>query len=144
MTAIERLEALLDEKDEEISKLSEKVEELETDLRGVRDGWARHTELPQEQTLPVPRLELSYSPEDPSDGWGSYVVLYRMVYRHFLGHCVSVPLGQTRISGRSYRDPPLRDGKLDFPHRDGAHIKADMVSLGFPGFAICGDRVEPL
>lgn len=82
MTAIERLEGLLDEKDEELRELREQIRDLEARLEGVRDGWTIHVDLPKEQTLPVPRLELVFEPtgSEPAP-WQSWVIYYRLVYR---------------------------------------------------------------
>ncbi|MGK3995028.1 hypothetical protein [Sorangium sp. So ce1024] len=146
MTAIERLESLLNNKDEEIEGLESKIEDLEWKLRVAEGGWTAHEKLEAEQSLPVPRLELVYVPLGERKGyeWSRYEVLYRLVYRHLLGHAMAVPFSRTEISGGSGDGPPIRKGKLDLPFRDGAHICNDMGQLKLPGFAVCGERVDDL
>ena len=142
MTAIERLEALLNEKDEEIEKEEARADAAEERLAGIRGGWMVHVTLPAEQSLPVPRLEVVYD-NDGDETWREYVVIYRLVYRHFLGHCVGVPLGKTTIRGGVGR-APIFDGKVDLPFRDGQHIRSDARHLSLPAFAICGAVVDPI
>jgi hypothetical protein len=145
MTAIDRLEVLLDEKDARIGELEKNVERLEAALAHSESGWCLHSEIKEEQVLPVPRLELVYEPRGKQAGreWTRYVVTYRMVYRHLLGHCVAVPLGETTFSG-GVSSTPMQDGRLRLPLRDGAHICHDMAALGMPGFAVCGEHVDDL
>ena len=136
--AEERLLELLDTKDTEIDQLTEQVEELKQLARGRYGAWTMHEKLPEDQPLPVPRLEMAWEHEDE---W-HVVVLYRLVYRHLLGHCVGVPFGHTRVSGSGVQ--PLRYGRLDLPFRDGAHIRHDAESLNLPAFLIYEDHVETL
>jgi hypothetical protein len=143
-TAIERLEGLLNEKDAEIENLSKQVEDLEERIRGIRSGWMEHKELPRTQTLPVPRLEMLY---EPIHGWSDYETIYQLVYRHFLGHCVAIPLGRTSINSSSWKnaEPPMDElGRPHLPFRDGAHIKSDAKHLNVPAFVILGDKVTDL
>lgn len=100
-------------------------------------SWTDHLELSAVQVLPVPRLEMIFQEASNCE----HVVFYRMVYRHFLGHCVGVPLGETKVSGSA---GVLRFSGLSIPIlpvRDGAHIKNDMIELGFRGFVCFQDRV---
>lgn len=150
----ERLCELLDQKDAEVDELADKLRRAENIIEGDGLAWARHIELPAEQTLPVPRLEMVYEPS-ARVGWAEYKVRYRMVYRHLLGHCVAVPMGETKISGgHSARAPidrePGRDWadgariRIDLPFRDGVHMRHDARHLNLPAFAIVGDVVETI
>lgn len=143
MTAIKRLEEALNQKDEEIEALHEENRALEQKVSGAEGGWALPVKLPSEQTLPVPRLEMVYEQIDPGSWW-EVRTLYRLVYRHLLGHCVAVPLGETTIRGGSGEGPPIRNGKIDLPFRDGAHIRCEARTLRLPAFAVCGDVVQPI
>lgn len=145
MDTIKRLEELLDQKDARIEALESEIEKLENQLREAESGWCLHTKLDRKQELPVPRLEIVYRPLGEREGyeWSSYETVYRMVYRHLVGDIMSVPLGRTEICGHG-SGPPLRDGRLRLPFRDGAHICSDMAHLRLPGFAVCGDHVDDL
>ena len=144
MTLEERLSALLDEKDDVIAERDQKIEELERSLRGVEDGWAAHRDAPKEQSLPVPRLEMELTKvSDFAMEWE-----YRMVMRHFLGHCVIVPLGFTTSTGSVGDQWPPRERGLDnkvrmrLPYRDGCHFNHDTKALGWPAFMVCDGVVE--
>lgn len=145
ITAVERLEGLLDKKDSELSEKSERIDELEGHLEHVKGGWTLHLKLPREQTLPVPRLEVVFEPRGWKDHeWCDYVALYRMVYRHFLGHCVAIPIESTKVQ-RSLNEIPLGpNGKIELPFRMGAHVAHDAAHLKLPAFAVVMDRVEPI
>ena len=141
-TAIERLEETLNQKDEEIETLRALNSELEQQVRESEAGWSLPVKLSGAQTLPVPRLEIVYVQDDP-ESWASWRTLYRLVYRHLLGHCVAIPLGETAIRGGGDA-PPIRSGKIDLPFRDGAHIRTEARTLRLPAFAVCGDVVESI
>lgn len=132
LTAVERLEELLNERDERIAEL-----EAEAEAKKLVEDWAwvRHTQ-PAETDLPVPRLEMRWTQRDQ---W-NWVARYGLVYRHFLGHLVHVPFGETTRNGSGARSP-ITEGKVDTPFRDGAHIACDAARLKLPAFAICGDVV---
>ena len=63
LTALDRLEGLLDAKDRELAEARAKVDELEGRLRSAELGWAMPVELPEHADaaarLPVPRLEIA-------------------------------------------------------------------------------------
>jgi hypothetical protein len=139
MTALERLEKLLDDKDRLIAELEERVRVL-TDESERTWEWARHRLLEDDSALPVPRLEIRC--RNLGDWW-NWEWLYGIVYRHLTGTVVFVPLGHTKVGGDGR--PPIRgDGSIRLPFRDGAHIYHDMKQLELPGFAILEDKIEPL
>jgi hypothetical protein len=135
-TAIERLESECNRLEAEASALRAKLSEHES-TEAWR--WTRHQRHDSDGGLPVPRLELRWEPIDER-GY-NWRALYSLVHRHFLGHYVTVPMGETRVGGMR---EPLRDGEVDLPFRDGVHIKHDMRELNVPGFAIYGDHVTKL
>ncbi len=139
-TTIEYLTEQLNERDAEIEELTRAVDLLEQTLRGAKSNWTLHTRLSNEQTLPVPRLEIVFQP-DEQEGWGRYDAIYRLVYRHEQDFIIGVPLGRTTVE--SMRDePPITNDRIDEPRRDSAHIRRDSISLGLPAYVVLGDRVE--
>lgn len=156
LTALERLTEQLDAKDAELEELRSKLEEIED-----RDAyqWTRHRRIPKGDdlpNLPVPRLQIRYIPLTDGAGrsdWYSYSAVYELVYRHFLGRAeighdddpdlLAIPLSTTRINGGGGR-PPIREGRIDLPFRDGTHIVSDADHLKLPMFVICGDVVQPV
>ena len=109
---------------------AEKAEgELEFLRAAMKHGWT----IPRESNedilggqLPVPRLQLRAAVDD----YWSYVWWYELVYRHRLGHFVSIPLGNTRCNGGK----PGWSG----PFRDSAHAASDGKQLGLLVFVIIG------
>lgn len=148
---VERLQELLDAKDEEIDGLREERDNLKRIVNDDPFSWA-FLDKPSGRDLPVPRLEIEWTP-DEEWGWSKATAIYRLVWRHFLGDIVSTGLSRTvRTSGiGAHGQPPInprtfthRPGKIELPRRDGAHICHDMAQLKLPGFAICGEHVDDL
>jgi len=138
MKTLKRLEQMLDQKDE-------RIEELETELQKLTDEsertweWARHRTLKTNpDNLPVPRLEMRWH-QETEDGYLQRYD-YSLIYRHTLGHLVMIPLGQTRTQGGK-GPPPIYNGQLYTPFRDGVHICNDSQQLGIPAFCIIGDKI---
>ncbi len=140
-TALERLEKLLDDKDEQLLELQRKLDDTERALQGDT-GWYRHVvyedpaKAPNPE-LPVPRLEIRWS--EPDDGKHESEAIYSLVYRHLVGHIVFVPLGKTGSSGAIV--DLVRGQVVKTPFRDGCHFANEMRQLKLPGFVIAGDRV---
>lgn len=129
-TAIERLEQLLNEKDEELARFNE-AEEYEKDEAAW--SWTQHRERKGDDGLPLPRLEIRCEPlDDKRYNWTWY---YSLIYRHFLGEIIEVPMGQTRCNGRFPKDP-----FQDMPFRESAHIYHDMNELGLPAYSVIGEN----
>lgn len=141
MKAIERLAEQLDEKDQ-------RIEELEEELQKLKDEsewdwkWARHKTLKENQdNLPVPRLEMRWHKES-DDGYLTRWD-YKLIYRHTLGHLVAVPIGQTKSQGGN-GTPPIYNGEISTPFRDGVHICQDSGHLGIPAFCVVGNKIARL
>lgn len=65
MDAIERLTQMLDQKDEELEKKDHQISELESRISFGVD-WMVHQFQPEEEdTLPIPRIELAQMLEEP-------------------------------------------------------------------------------
>jgi len=145
-TVEERMAGLLDAKDAELDQLRTKIEVLQDKLDDEKWRWARHTKA-AEDALPVPRLEIRYRRVSGTwrnpDAWETKEACYNLVYRHLVDGIVTVPLGLTRVDGGTGA-PPVVNGEVVLPYRDGAHIYHEMMTLGLPGFAICGDVVTDL
>lgn len=133
MTAIERLEALLDEKDAEIRELES--EKADRDY-GERWGWMRQKKSDEAEGLPVPRLEIRWR---KLNDW-ERLAEYSLVYRFFLGEVIRIPISMTKQSG----GPVVHGAMVETPFRDGAHIRHDMRQLNLPGYAICDGLVTKL
>lgn len=136
-SAADKLAQLLEDKEQELQKLRDEIEESRD---SVLWKWTRHKEISETQTLPVPRLEIWLDEEESDDYNKTWV--YRMIHRHFLGHCVAIPLGETKQGGGNKRTgQPL----LYFlPLRDGSHIRHDAKAFGWPAFMVSGDEVVPI
>lgn len=131
MTAVERLEALLDEKDQELAELQEQIQKQEDWMTWA---WARHTQI-DDDPLPTPRLEMEAVNDDGS--W--YVTTFRtsIVFKHFLGHSVRIPIDFTkRTGGRNQAPSPS-----DWPWRQGAHFAHESQFFGWPAYVRIEDRL---
>lgn len=138
---VEYLTELLRQRDNQIRKLEDRVYELENAIDGDVWGWTIHGRLTDEENmdLPIPRLEMRWVPlEESGYNWAA---LYRLVYRHFLGHICFIPFGHTRRGGTT---EPMTMESLDLPFRDGAHLKSDAQQLNLPAFVIYRGKAKQL
>lgn len=133
-----------------IEVLAQRVTELESQLEESRQQceqytdlhsyyWTRHTQLPEVQSLPVPRLEIELIANEDAAYSGTHRWEYRLVYRHLLGDVIGVPLGSTSTTGPLERAEPG-----DTPFRDGVHIRHDAQHLRLPAFSVVRGRVKAL
>lgn len=127
--ALERLEGLLADKDEELSEANATIERLENELEGSREGWRLTLMIDDDGELPVPRLEMVYT--YLYEDWRNYQVVYQLVFKHLLGKLMIVPLSRTTVQGGD-GEPP--DNVL--PFRDGAHARHDSGHLDMPVYKI--------
>lgn len=99
--------------------------------------------------MPCPRLELRWVKD--GDSWVARECIYSLVIP--LGEFdirstdaegrpreLSVEMSRTRVAGGD-GSPPIYEGKVDTPFRDGAHAEWDCEALGghLPIVAVCGD-----
>ena len=137
----ERVLELIDEQREEIDSLNQQLQEFK-DQSEQDWKWARHRSVDKDESgLPVPRLEIRCEPVTPD--WYMWRWEYALVYKHLLGNVVTVPLGETKCSGGT-NQPPIRNGIIDTPIRDGVHIAHDAEQLNLPAFAICNGVINKI
>lgn len=148
-TKEQRLLQQLDERDEEVAELREKLADAESRLEAARGGWALPRLVPDDPwpCLPLPRLEMEWRP-DRHDGWRRYTVEYRLVTRHLIGEILTTPLGLTTCSRSTGEDPrvprPDNPPGVDaiagaLPYRDGAHSMHDAAHLRLPLYLLMPD-----
>lgn len=138
MTTEERLEELLDQKDEEIARLSQELDALKNKARADAWAWAIHTESPEREGLPVPRLEIRYK----RTGLACYEWTSALCYRDLTKTVICVPLGHTRVDRIcGENSAPVCKGEPELPYRDGAHVLSNSLELDLPLFAIVDDMV---
>ena len=139
-----------------VRKFASAVIELanEHDEAVQKAEWYRtHSARPhgrEKANRPAPRLEFEHVP-DPD--WYRTTCFYWMVIplkdsdirRERDGKAVFqewyVPLGSTTMTG-GRGEPPIYEGKVNTPFRDGAHAHFDREALGLPSlpiWAVCGD-----
>lgn len=144
MSTTERLEELLTAKDAEIERLQTELSEA-LDRKEKDFEWAEHVDLGEvyRPELPVPRLEMLWEKDD-GESWRNCTALYRLIYRHLLGHLVAVPLGRTQTQSGADHSPATEpwSKNIRVPFRDGVHIATDSESLKLPAFVVCEDRID--
>ena len=130
-----------------LTKLAAKSERLEAENERLQAeltahenvaswSWARHRivradDYPAE--LPIPRLQLEIIELDER-GY-NWAWRYELIYRHYSGELIAVPLGLTRTSG-----PREESDEIGEPWRESFHIRSDAAQLGLRAFKVHGDR----
>lgn len=134
---IERLQELLDQRDEELAEARGKLEKIDN----FRDkAWMHHRVVEgvdgtdDVENLPVPRLQMRFEGETYET-----VITYELVYRHALDGVgngpkfVYIPLGITTRRGGNSKAPA---DFLKMPFRDGVHLQSDARQLKLPAYAV--------
>ena len=140
----ERLNEIIEEKDETIDDLEREVEKLKREMDISRLSWQMHTAFQNDdfyKHLPYPRLEMRLN-RLSKDDWYSIEWIYGLVYKHATdvneNTLLFVPLGRTTSSGgKATFDNWTTQGKLQLPFRDGLHIYAESLVLNLPAFIVC-------
>lgn len=137
-TIEERLAEQLDQKETEIHELKEKLANMrcreEVESAFMPGNWP----VPIDSSaLPENRLELVFIPSE-SFGWRNYLVGYRLVYRHLLGHLAWAAFSWTRCeSGYGVAEHGVAEpDDSQLPFRDGRHIQHDSESLQLPAYRV--------
>lgn len=124
--------------EDELEALKEENDRLKRD-----QTWTAHVidESGDTGGLPVPRLELRWVEHNENSLGYQYYCRYDLVKCHLTGSVDRIPLGGTSSS----RGPDIvKNGKVDTPFRDGAHIRFDAREMGLPAYAIYKDTVTEL
>lgn len=146
-TLEERLNEIIDQKDDQIYELENKIERLENEADLSRVSWQRHIAFENtgmSAKLPFPRLEMRLE-RTSKDNWYSIQWLYGIVYKHITAVngpiLYFVPLSLTTSSGGSGSfDHWRQNEKLQLPYRDGVHIKLDSKVFNLPAFIVCYEK----
>lgn len=139
ITLEERLNNLIEEKEEKIKKLETKITELKNFNSLVDTAYQRHFTIPNSglrKDLPYPRLEMifEYLDEDIRYGYKWTYGLVMLPYSFMSDkELLFIPFSQTRGSGGS---SIIIDGKHELPHKDGMNIAIESVVLGLPAYII--------
>lgn len=149
-----RLEELLDLKDKEIQRLEGELDKLREEKYTLEEElerdhtWSRHDVISADENagLPLPRLEIRWIDRGADYRGYRWLARYDLVKRHLVDEIHRVPLGSTNV-GATYNAPITRHHEtgeeiLSVPHRDGAHIAYDALTLNLPAYVCFGDRVE--
>ena len=113
-----------------------------------------------EQRLPVPRLQLRWATDDGDNQRICHYELILPLSEYDIrrerardgdkaSRYLAVPLGCTRVSGGSGRDPVSIDNttgniQVDRPYRDGSHASWDAYALRVPLFAVWNDTASEI
>ncbi len=147
MTLEERLNEIIEEKDDKIQELENRIEQLEGEADLTRVSWQRHFAFKNEgvlSSLPYPRLEMRLN-RVSKDNWYSIEWLYGLVYRHDTdtynenATLYFVPLSKTTSNGgdTTFQHWQNKDGSLQLPFRDGRHIYIESLALNLPAYISC-------
>lgn len=147
MTLAERLNAQIEEKEERIQELEEKLESQERQFDLSMLTWQMHRAFENDEfskQMPFPRLEMRMSRVSPDD-WYAIEWTYGLVYKHYSDTenemLRFIPFSRTDSSGGTGKfEMWLQGGKLNQPHRDRFHIRADALTLNLPAYIICREK----
>lgn len=143
----ERLNEIIEEKDDQINDLENKVELLEARLDYANHVWQHHFSFQEDEfydQMPYPRLEMRLR-RLSKDNWYNIEWVYGLVYKHVTDTfsesktLLFIPFSRTTSSGGtgelSWR---IKEGnKLDLPHRDSLHIYIESLMLKIPAYIVC-------
>jgi len=147
----ERLNRIIEEKEDKIENLQEQVEQLENERDLQNFLWQKQTYFQEnelQKTLPVPRLEMRFKRVKTfknDNGWYNVEWVYGIVYKHYAEThsetMLFIPFSKTTGSGGGGTfEHYFRNGKLDTPFRDGVHIVAESKVFGLPAYIICEEK----
>jgi hypothetical protein len=106
--------------------------------------------------LPAPRLELKWK-QATKGYWYNRVCIYSLILPltkydirregkngKRVRSTIALEIGRTNVQG-GRNEPPIYNGKVSTPFRDGAHAQWDSESLGnIPIYAVCGKDVTKI
>lgn len=147
MTLAERLNAQIEEKEERIQELEAELEVKERQFDLNMLTWQMHRSFENDEfskQMPFPRLEMRLTRVSP-DNWYAIEWTYGLVCKHYsdMGNdtLLFIPFSRTDSSGGTGKfENWLHEAKLDQPHRDSFHIRADALVLNLPAYIICREK----
>jgi len=135
----ERLNDLIEEKDNKINELEDKIENLEGFNSLIDTAYQRHFTIPNSgirDGLPYPRLEMIFEFLDEDERYG-FKWTYGLVTLPYSfmsdDKLLFMPFSWTRGSGSI---EIIRNGKHELPFRDGMNIKAESIALNLPAYIV--------
>jgi hypothetical protein len=142
----ERLNEIIEEKDDQIAKLESEVESLKQEMDLSKTSWQRISAFNNDifyKQLPFPRLEMRLNKLSPD--WYSIEWVYGLVYKHVTDisndTLLFIPMGRTTSSGgRCNFENWITRGELRLPFRDGSHIYVESLVLNLPAFIVCQEK----
>ncbi len=143
----ERLNEIIEEKDERIAELERRVENMEYESDISRLRWQMHTSFQNDEfykQLPYPRLEMRFN-RLSKDDWYSIEWIYGLVYKHVTDiktdTLLFIPISRSESSGgnRTFENWLVSD-KLQLPFRDGLHIYAESLTFNLPAYIVCKEK----
>lgn len=138
---VDRIEEILNDKDEKIEELERKLHAFEQRDKLARNEdewvWTEHFLLEEDDTpeLPIPRIQLQW--EFIGDRHYQSRCWTFLVFKHLIGDIVKVPLGMTRVSGGRQDEfyPKHPDGpRIGTPFRAGGDAATEARQLRLPLF----------
>ena len=146
-TLEERLNSIIDEKDEAIEKLQNELDSLKDRIDLQNQSWQLHEAFENDvfsKQMPFPRLEMRMI-RVSKNNWYSVEWIYGLVYKDYADISNNmlrfVPFSKTTSSsGHGTFESRYTDGELELPYRDGVHIKADSEVLNLPAYIVCREK----
>ncbi len=138
-TVEERLNSLVEEKEDIIEELEDEIKKLNTFNSLIDTAYQRHFTIPNSglrENLPYPRLEMifEYLDEDIRYGYKWTYGLVMLPYSYMSDKkLLFIPFSQTKGSGGSEL---IRNGKHELPFRDGMNMPIESAALGLPAYII--------
>ncbi len=147
--ALEKLETIIEEQEEQISKLESIISYHERCMNWMLHRIIKEKDVAEKYAgydeLPYPRLEMQINPL--REGWYEVEYIYGLVYKHFDGTLLWIPIGRTTSSGNQEKlKKPLSElsSVEKYPLRDGLHIRTEMRLFNLRGFLLCNGQIEEI
>lgn len=141
--------------DQIIDDQAEEIEQLKNQIKWYEQAanWMFHRvvnekkmekQYPGYNKLPFPRFEMVITPTDSGSGqeWYSIEWLYGIVYKHFTDDILFIPMSKTTSSGSDFAR--MKRGKIEYPRRDGVHVRTEMELFNLKGYVLCNGRIEEM
>lgn len=140
--------------EEIIDRMGDEIKQLKRDIQWHEEigNWMVHRSVNEEEMdarypgykkLPLPRFEMIIAPTKNFRGeeWYSVEWAYGIVYMHYIDGVKFIPLGRTTGNGGH---PRLKRGEIEFPYRDGLHIRTEMKVFDLKGYVMCTGKIKEI